>query len=590
MEIRPTVICSGKNLDSYRRHLTRFHESNVRAVASSNNNNTSNNRIDESSYLIPCENDKIDEVVNSETPFKKKEISELITEIKMSALRFIMNLHNKASITRNQVIFITNDITTFIFQHVSDLIKMFIVPDISTDLTEALELILKFIESPFEEFMTEHKLISYLEKNDFYKRPTEFSVDSSNLVENISETNSKVVLTDVKFNFAKFLGTNNMLERITNHMTDLENSEDADTYRNFVQGKIWKKKKEMFEGKLIIPYLIYADDFEINNPLGSKSGKHTIAGTYSQILCLPPDVSSALDTIIPLMYFRTMEKKINHSGLNVNHILYHKLIEQLIDIEVNGINVKQSNGTYVKVYMVLGLINGDNLGMNEILGFTTSFNAAYCCRICRIDKSTRQSATENITSLKRDSENYKEDVAAASAGVKEECVFNRIASFTVVDNIVVDEMHDFLEGNAHYVMCKIILDLIEKGFFTLEYLNVKVQNFNYAFNDKKNLPPLITLDHLKRSKLKTTSEQMLVFINYFALYIDDKVFSNDDSYVLYQTMVQISDILMKFEISKGELILLEKLIEEHHEMYIKLFKDTLKPKMHNMLHYKEVIF
>lgn len=37
-------------------------------------------------------------------------------------------------------------------------------------------------------------------------------------------------------------------------------------------------------------------------------------------------------------------------------------------------------------------------------------------------------------------------------------------------NVVVDEMHDFLEGEAHYVMCKIILDLIEKGYFSLDYI------------------------------------------------------------------------------------------------------------------------
>lgn len=270
--------------------------------------------------------------------------------------------------------------------------------------------------------------------------------------------------------------------------------------------------------------------------------------------------------------------------------MYHKLIEELNDIEINGIEVKQTDGNYVKVHMILGLINGDNLGMNEILGFTTSFNSTFCCRICRIDKKRRETATRNNPSLRRDSENYQEDVDAFSTGVKQECVFNSIASFSVVENVVVDEMHDFLEGNAHYVMCKIVLDLIEKGYFTLDYLNQKVQNFNYGYNDKKNIPPNITFDHLQRSKLNTSAEQMLVFINYFALYVDDKVFDDDESYILYQTMIQISDMLMKFEISKSELILLENLIEEHHEMYMKLYKDTLKPKMHNMLHYKEVIF
>lgn len=581
-----------QNLDSFRKHLKKIHESNVCSASVIEN---TNDVIFESNYNeISCGNieenmlsDTNTNELNTET-FNKSDIFEMMDKIKRSALMFVMNLHNKASITRSQVLFITNDVTKFLFENVSNLLKRFIVPDISIDLTNTLDIILNFMNSPFEEFQTEYKLMSYLEKNDLYRKPKEYLVDSSNLVQNVNETSSKVVLTDVKFNFSKFLGTNNMLARITDYMKDLENTEHSEILKNFLHGKIWRKKRQQYAGRLLIPYLIYADDFEINNPLGSQAGKHTIAGTYSQILCLPPDVSSSLDCIIPLMFFRTMEKKTNHSGLNINHILYHKLIEQLNDMEINGIDVKQSNGNFIKVHLIIGLINGDNLGLNEILGFTTSFNATYCCRICQIDKLQRQISTRNLPELKRTEANYQADVEALSTGVNEECVFNRITSFNVIDNTVVDEMHDFLEGNAHYVMCKIILDFIQKNYFTLEYLNQKVQHFKYAFNDRKNVPPIITLGHLTRNKLKTSAEQMLVFINYFVLYVDDKILSGDESYILYQTLIQISDLLMKFEISKSELILLETLIEEHHEMYIKLFKDTLKPKMHNMLHYKEV--
>lgn len=237
------------------------------------------------------------------------------------------------------------------------------------------------------------------------------------------------------------------------------------------------------------------------------------------------------------------------------------------------------------------MINGDNLGLNEILGFTTSFNSNYCCRICRIEKSDRQKATTSDSTLKRNLENYNEDVAISNpseTGIKENCVFHKIESFNVTQNVVVDEMHDFLEGNAHYVICKIILDFLDKNYFTLEDLNDKVQNFNYSFNDKKNVPPIITLEHLRRSKLRTSAEQMLVFINHFALYVLDKVvIEEDESFVLYERLIQISDLLMKFEISRDELVLLDTLISEHHELYIQLFKDTLKPKQHNMLHYKE---
>lgn len=39
------------------------------------------------------------------------------------------------------------------------------------------------------------------------------------------------------------------------------------------------------------------------------------------------------------MYFRTIEKKTDHSGLNVNQIVYQKLIVEIIDMEINGIEV-----------------------------------------------------------------------------------------------------------------------------------------------------------------------------------------------------------------------------------------------------------
>lgn len=124
----------------------------------------------------------------------------------------------------------------------------------------------------------------------------------------------------------------------------------------------------------------------------------------------------------------------------------------------------------------------------------------------------------------------------------------------------------------------------------MEYLNDKIQNFNYSFNDKKNIPPKITIEHLKRSKLRTSAEQMLIFINHFALYVLDKILIvEDESFMLYERLVQISDMLMRFEITRDELVLLDTLISEHHEMYLELFKDTLKPKMHNMVHYKESI-
>jgi len=41
---------------------------------------------------------------------------------------------------------------------------------------------------------------------------------------------------------------------------------------SIVHGDVWKHIEKQFAEKLVLPLLLYFDDFEINNPLGSHSG------------------------------------------------------------------------------------------------------------------------------------------------------------------------------------------------------------------------------------------------------------------------------------------------------------------------------
>lgn len=67
-------------------------------------------------------------------------------------------------------------------------------------------------------------------------------------------------------------------------------------------------------------------------------------------------------------------------------------------------------------------------------------------------------------------------------------------------NLVVDIMHDLLEGVCHYDLCAILEELMYvKRYFTLENLNDRIQSFNYDF-DIGNKPSIITLDHIRKEK------------------------------------------------------------------------------------------
>lgn len=63
---------------------------------------------------------------------------------------------------------------------------------------------------------------------------------------------------------------------------------------NFVQGSLWKSKVQLYPGKILIPYFIYIDDFELNNPLGTHTKVHSICGIYYSFPSLP-NVNSKLE-------------------------------------------------------------------------------------------------------------------------------------------------------------------------------------------------------------------------------------------------------------------------------------------------------
>jgi len=112
-----------------------------------------------------------------------------------------------------------------------------------------------------------------------------------------------------------------------------------------------------------------------------------------------------------------------------------------------------------KVHFVLGLLVGDNLGLNTILEFSESFSANYFCRFCKENKSVTQKASEENVLYLRNSENYTEDINTndfKSTGIYEEPIFNKLISFHSTTNFSVDLMHDIFESICNYNLCHII--------------------------------------------------------------------------------------------------------------------------------------
>ena len=323
----------------------------------------------------------------------------------------------------------------------------------------------------------------------------------------------------------------------------------------------------------------------MGNALGSHAGVNKFSAIYTSIACLPPHIASRLNSIILTCLLYTEDKKA--CG---NEKVFKKLIQELNYLQTKEITVTV-NKVEMNVKFQLILILGDNLGLNQIFGFTESFNSNYWCRICKANSNEAKKFTSEQTSVLRTVKNYEEDcqnISNSSAGIEEPCVFHKINDFHILENVSVDLMHDVIEGVCRYVMQLMIYTYIfKKQYFTLQRLNAIIKNFPLNSIDNINKPPPIMFNRLKQKlNLKMSASEMLCLVRYFSLFVGDLIPRDDEYWQLYSYLRQLIDILTSPRMIRQDAKILSETIENLNSLYQRL-GDTLKPKFHNLTHILE---
>jgi hypothetical protein len=111
------------------------------------------------------------------------------------------------------------------------------------------------------------------------------------------------------------------------------------------------------------------------------------------------------------------------------------------------------------LYFNLGLIVGDNLALNSILGFSKCFRGNFHCRFCKLSREKCYKATKEDVNSLRTKETHEADLLLpfSDSGLKKDSISNSIPAFHVVKNFSVDLMHDILEGVAKYDLAESLL-------------------------------------------------------------------------------------------------------------------------------------
>lgn len=508
--------------------------------------------------------------------------------LKDSLLKFTLRYYGKPNFSRK----ITLELQTDVIQLITKVIAEEIETKIMTNCTnphikKSLNIITDFCKNPFIDINTEYRFLKHLEDKELYEKPKIITLNNTvenivlNNINTIDEKKSKGVIFPIKFQLKKYFE----LDGVLNSFLDNHNSINMNSgYTNFLNSELWKQKMLLHPNKLVIPYFLYFDEFEVNNPLGPHSS--SILGVYYSFPTAPHWLRSNLKNIFIAALFNSKDLK----SLG-NDKVFYKLIDELIDLENNGVELKFADKC-VKLYFSIGLIVGDNLGVNTVLGFSKSFSANHFCRFCCMPKSSTGVLASEIVSSLRNKINYSEDVLKNDlklTGINENSIFNIISSFHVVENYSVDLMHDIFEGICIYNMCHIILNLINAGFFSLETLNSRKQSFDYGESEVGNMSPPLKMFNLSNKNIKMTAREMQTFVNIFSILVGDFVPQNDPVWRFFINFIEIIDLLLLSNYDDHRILLLEDRIKYHNTKYVELFKDALKPKHHLLTHYCRII-
>lgn len=534
------------NLHSYRYHLNR-HEtvSNINLPILNLDNLESVNVGEGPQPVVNLPNVEYINI-NLAVADSSDDLQSKFIDMKDRFLKMVLSVYNENSFSRKKILIYLKQITHMFKENLNILLNIFenSTADVNTKI-EIKTLIQLFSISCTVQ--SEYLFLKKINELGYFSYPQTVIINTTTEIKTINNipkiVNSKITIQTIDLTelFGKLFNNTNMLLDIYNHMQVL-NDRNNGFISNIIQTKYWKDRIKYLDSArtLNLPLFVYCDDFEPNNPLGSRAKIKKMGGVYVTIPCFPDYLGSKLLQIFLAQIFFSKDR-----ATFKNDRIFAPLIEQLNNLQTTGILINFKQFTSVKLIPIVVL--GDNLGVNQMLGFVESFSANYFCRICKSGKlETSYQTVQNDETL-RNVQNYENDILindVKQTGIKENSIFNSLLGFHVTENYSVDIMHDILEGIAHYDIIRLLrIYLFEKNLFSLDILNKRILSFDYGILNKKNKPPQITSEMLKTDKLKYSASEMLNLIKIFNLLICDLVPESDPHWKLYLLLREIVSIL-----------------------------------------------
>lgn len=363
-------------------------------------------------------------------------------------------------------------------------------------------------------------------------------------------------------------------------------------FRSYADGQYFTENPFLAKDEFTIALVLYIDDFEVANPLGTSKLKHKMCAVYWVIANIPSKYRSTLSSIqLALLCNTSTVKECGYAKV------FQPLIYDLKLLEQNGVYLEQL-GASVKGTLLY--VAADNLAAHSLAGFLESFTVDKFCRFCLA--SSRDTQQQEVCSgffQLRDKESHdrqvqemREDPGMTRAyGVKGACpLTENLEHFHVVSGYPPDILHDILEGIVPVELSLCLTDLIGKSYFTLDMLNQAIRYFKYSFSDKTDRPQVIGKGFSSKGTIGGNGHENWCLIRLLPFLIGHSVPEGDNTWEILMLLKDITELAVAPKHTEETLNFLDCKIAEHRRLLQSTFPDfRLRPKHHFVEHYPQLV-
>ena len=247
--------------------------------------------------------------------------------IEQNALKLVAFLHAQIHFSRQDI---QNVIKIFVDFYRNMLLKI-ITSKESTDLKNKI----KILDTAFEPFKTDYLTKQYFENMGTFIKPKSipisaqlgFKLKNGKKIAITKTTDIQVI--PIKKVLKRYLEMPGVLKTIEAHINKCLKSNKFDS---LFKGTLYQSLEKRENNSLNFPYLVYDDDYEINNCVGSRKVINKIVAVYLELCGLPEEFSSQLQNIFLVQLHKTEDHKTFG-----NKKIFQNLVKDLIDLEENGI-------------------------------------------------------------------------------------------------------------------------------------------------------------------------------------------------------------------------------------------------------------